>query len=508
MSRSFYATLRRLNGNVPDQAEVLDTLGTRRDHLHRVALMPDGLSRTDLDGCTAVAGSRVAVIGAGFAGLAAAWYLSQAGTSVTVFEAADHTGGRVLTDRDLVTGKYVEAGAELIGQNHPLWWEFASMFGLQLVPLTTPEDYESRGLEVRLRLGDHDLTPDERTQVDADLLPVVDAIGQDAKDVDPDQPWAHPNAAAFDSLSISDRLDQLLGASSSPARQVIEFTIVNDNCAPVTQQSYLGLLTLVSAGRTGDDPAGLRGYWESTETHRCGGGNDQLAAQLAGTLPDVRLSSPVDTISVSADNIGLDASGNAGGSFSFDYAVLTASPFSWPSVQSDLPWNPADRTMLHGPAIKYISAVSTKFWEADGLAPITLWDGIGSVWEGTDNQPEADGGFALSTYSGGQYVLNGTQYPGQLSQIYSSIAPLATRFVDWPSTQYVSTGYSVPALGEVTTIAQTLAGPFGDRLFFAGEQACPGFFGYMEGALLSGVTAGRRIVQVLCPGAVPTTQTA
>jgi monoamine oxidase len=55
----------------------------------------------------------------------------------------------------------------------------------------------------------------------------------------------------------------------------------------------------------------------------------------------------------------------------------------------------------------------------------------------------------------------------------------------------------------VTTIAQTLAGPFGDRLFFAGGQACPGFFGYMEGALLSGVTAARQIVQVLCPGAVP-----
>jgi monoamine oxidase len=505
MSRSFYATLRRLNGNVPDEAAVLDTLGTRRDHLHRVALLPDGLSRTDLDGCTAVAGSSVAVIGAGFAGLAAAWYLSQAGASVTVFEAADHAGGRVLTDRALITGKYAEAGAELIGENHPLWWELSSMFGLQLVPVTTPEDYESRGLEVRLRLGDHDLTPDERTQVDADLLPVVDAIGQDAKDVDPDQPWTHPNAAAFDSLSVSDRLDQLLGAGSSLARQVIEFTIANDNCALVTQQSYLGLLTLVSAGRTGDDPAGLRGYWESTETHRCGGGNDQLAVQLAGTLTNVQLSSPVDTISVSAGNIGLDVSGTAGGSYTFDYAVLTASPFSWPSVQADPPWNwnPADWTMSHGPAVKYISAVDTKFWEADGLAPSALWDGIGSVWEGTDNQPDADGGFALSTYSGGPYVLDGTQYPGQLSQLYPSIATFATRFADWPNTQYVGTGYSVPALGEVTTIAQTLAGPFGDRLFFAGEQACPGFFGYMEGALLSGVTAARRIVQVLCPGAVP-----
>ena len=145
----------------------------------------------------------------------------------------------------------------------------------------------------------------------------------------------------------------------------------------------------------------------------------------------------------------------------------------------------------HGPAVKYISAVDTRFWEPDGLAPSTLWDGIGSVWEGTDNQPEQDGGFALSVYSGGPYVFSSTQYPGQLSQLYPSVAPFATRFVDWPSTPHVLTGYSIPAPGEVTTIARTLADPFGDRLFFAGEQACPGFFGYMEGALLSGLTAGR-----------------
>ena len=312
MSRSFYATLRRLNGNGPDQAGALDTLNARRNRLHRLALMPDGLSRTDLDGCTTVPGSRIAVIGAGFAGLAAAWYLSQAGASVTVFEAADRTGGRVLTDHDLVTDKYVEAGAELVGENHPLWWEFASMFGL----LARAADDSRRLREPRpggpAAAGRP--RPDARRAPAGRRRPAArrgrDRAGR--RSVDPEQPWAHPNAATLDSLSVSGRLDQLLGASSSQARQVIEFTIANDNCAPVLQQSYLGLLALVSAARTGDDPAGLRGYWESTETHRCGGGNDQLATQLAGTLADVRLSSPVDTISVSAVGIGLDVSGNAG----------------------------------------------------------------------------------------------------------------------------------------------------------------------------------------------------
>lgn len=506
MSRSMYNAVRRLNGHVPEQARVLDALQTGRNRLRTEALLPESLSRDVLAGCDAVTTSRVAIVGAGFAGLAAAYYLTRAGVAVTVFEATDRVGGRVRTDTDLVPGKYVEAGAELIGENHPLWWELASMFGLQLVPLTTTEDYLNQGLQVRLWLGNHELTRDEIDQVDVVLERAFDVIGQEAEDVDPTAPWTHPNAATWDAMSVSDRLDTLLDPAvpiEQLARGVVEFTIVNDNCAPLDRQSYLGLLGLVSAGRTGNDADGLRGYWDSTETHRCGGGNEQLATQLAATLADVQLSSPVDAISVFTDGIGLDSSGPSGGSWAFDYAILAAPPFRWPSISSDLPWDPAAHTMSHGPAVKYIDAVDSRFWEAQGLAPSALWDGVGSIWEGTDTQPVGAGGYALSVYSGGPYVLAESQYPGQILALYPGIATFGERFVDWPSTPYIETGYSVPAPGEVTTVAAALAQPFGDRLFFAGEQASPGFFGYMEGALLSGVTAARAVVQALCPGAVP-----
>ena len=53
---------------------------------------------------------RVAVIGAGFAGLAAAWYLNECGVKTTLYEAGDRVGGRVRTDRGFVPGKVVEEG--------------------------------------------------------------------------------------------------------------------------------------------------------------------------------------------------------------------------------------------------------------------------------------------------------------------------------------------------------------------------------------------------------------
>ena len=55
---------------------------------------------------------KVVVVGAGMAGLSAAYRLRQAGVDVTVLESSDHVGGRLGTDsRD---GYKIERGAQLI----------------------------------------------------------------------------------------------------------------------------------------------------------------------------------------------------------------------------------------------------------------------------------------------------------------------------------------------------------------------------------------------------------
>ena len=56
---------------------------------------------------------KVLIIGAGIAGLSAAWHLQRAGIAATVLEARDRIGGRVWTNRDFADIP-VEFGAELI----------------------------------------------------------------------------------------------------------------------------------------------------------------------------------------------------------------------------------------------------------------------------------------------------------------------------------------------------------------------------------------------------------
>ena len=499
MPRSLAAARRAVAGWHPDAD---GPPRWKRQALYDQALLPGALDGQRLAGC-GVGGVRVAVIGAGFAGAAAAWYLQSVGIQVTLFEATTRVGGRVSTDRNVIPHKVLEAGAELIGANHPMWFELAGLFGLNLVEITFADEYESQGLEVRLRLGDYELTDEDKKAVDRDLGPVLDSIGRDAFAIDPVSPWASSGASGFDAMSVADGLDRHFGMRSSLARTLLEFVIENDNCAPVSQQSYLGLLALVSAGRMGKDPTGLRGYWDCTETHRCSGGNDQLAAKLTEQLGDLRLGSPVEKINVSPGGAGIDWSGQTPGSEQFDFVILTSPPTSWPQIEGPTPWNPRQFSVTQGPAIKFLSSYDRQFWEDADLAPSALWTAVGSVSEGTDRQQSPDLGSALSTYAGGPYVSPGPNCAARLANLYPGTRPSSTRYVDWPHTPYVRTGYAIPAPGQVTTVGRALSGHYGDRLFFAGEQASMGFFGYMEGALQSGARAASKIIERLCPNALP-----
>ena len=79
-------------------------------------------------------------------------------------------------------------------------------------------------------------------------------------------------------------------------------------------------------------------------------------------------------------------------------------------------------------------------------------------------------------------------YRSKLEQLYPGYSPTAIRYADWPATPYIWTGYSVPSPGQVCSVGRSLANPYATRMYFAGEQSWVGFFGYMEGGLLCGIS--------------------
>src|SRR3954468_17241318 len=116
MSRSLYAQLGRRFA--PDRFST-----SRRDMLKLTLAASAGLL---LSGPAyainrRAKGKRVVVVGAGFGGLACAYELLAAGYDVTVIEARNRLGGRALSFSDMIPGKNIEGGGELIGSNHPTW---------------------------------------------------------------------------------------------------------------------------------------------------------------------------------------------------------------------------------------------------------------------------------------------------------------------------------------------------------------------------------------------------
>src|SRR5207248_5334850 len=97
----------------------------------------------------------VLVLGAGMAGLCAAYELKQAGHQVTVLESRNRVGGRVLTLRDPFShGLYAEAGAMRIPRVHRRTHGYIEHFGLATSPFTVDRSacyYFLQGRRLRVR---------------------------------------------------------------------------------------------------------------------------------------------------------------------------------------------------------------------------------------------------------------------------------------------------------------------------------------------------------------------
>jgi len=144
----------------------------------------------------------VIVVGAGFAGLAAAFELSTAGYGVVVLEGQKEVGGRVKTLRKLIPKHVVEGGAELIGSNYHAWLSYKHQLGLHFTNVLEPPN-------ATVVLGGWRLSSPEAAVLGAEVLKATRILNQAARKINADQPWKSPHAWMLDRRSIKSVIDQM-----------------------------------------------------------------------------------------------------------------------------------------------------------------------------------------------------------------------------------------------------------------------------------------------------------
>ncbi len=436
---------------------------------------------------------RVVVVGAGFAGLACADELAAAGYQVTLVEARDRVGGRVLTYRDLVPNKTVEGGGELVGPNQPTWMAYAKRFDLKFVELPwEPSDV--------VLLDGQRLDAAAAQKLWNEMRIALERLNALAEPLDAFEPWRSEQARSLDAQSLDDWIRRL---DVSPAcQQLIAIQMTGINGLIPAWQSLLGVLCTVRGG-------GVQKFWDETDTMHCVGGTQQLAERLRQSLDQrgeqvkLELNCPVESIRVGEKSVTVQLAD--GRKLTADDVILTAPPTTWNKIAFE-PLLPPHLSVPLAASTKYLAVVNEPIWRRDGHQPNAMSSTeVQITWEATAGQGDS-GSHALVAFSGGRAAdtcrgwnvdERQARYRQRLDEFFPGFAQALTggRFVDWVSDPWARGTYSFPAPGQVTSVGPLLAAPHASRVHFAGEHCCYAFVGWMEGALNSGVRIARRLAK-------------
>jgi monoamine oxidase len=435
-------------------------------------------------------GKIVVIVGAGFAGLAAAYELLAVGYDVTVVEAQERIGGRVLTFDNFVPGRFVEGGGELIGRNHPTWMAYAKKFGLELLEIVETD------AAMPIVIGGQLLSDKRAALLWKEMDAASKLMDRDAETVVEDEPWNTPNAHALDRRSVAGWLRGI--RAGTLVKKGLAAQLVSNNGVALEKQSYLGQIAQVKGG-------GVEKYWTDTEAFHCKGGNQQLAKNLFEAIGAKRIKTklPAHAVMVEGQKVVVDC--GDGSKLAADDVIVTVPPAVWSKIKF-MPALPETLTPQMGSNVKYLVSLRQRFWKDAQLSPNSLSDGnVQFTWEGTDGQ-KGDAPAEMVAFSGGPGSeavraipadRRDAAYKKDLTKRYPAFAAafVTSRFMDWPATDWTMCSYSFPAPGQVTTVGPLLHEGIANRIHFAGEHTCYKFVGYMEGALNSGVSIARRLAE-------------
>jgi monoamine oxidase len=446
----------------------------------------------------------VVVVGAGIAGLTAAWRLHQAGVPVRVLEAQTRVGGRMLSLRGhFAQGQVVELGGELIDTGHASLRGLCAELGLALDDLAD----ETPGLARDTWYFGGQLRTE--AQVIEAFLPVAARIEADLATLgEGDVTYRTPNGAEpLDRLPLADWLDR--AGVRGWLRALLDVAYATEFGLEIDDQSTLNLLMMIDA-----KPEPFRVFGDSDERFRVRGGNDLVPAALAA-----KLGARVETGSV-LEAVGLGSDGRISLTVRRDGAshevraphVVLALPFTLlRDVRLDVELPPAKLRAIaelgYGTNAKLMVGFSDRVWRTRHGSNGSLMADLAfqTTWETSRHQEGRSG--VLTNFTGARHGQElGRGSAGQQTEAFlrdleavwpgvtaAHAGQKATRF-HWPSHLWTRGSYASYRVGQWTSICGAEGEAVG-RLHFAGEHCSLSAQGFMEGGCETGEAAAAAILR-------------
>lgn len=403
----------------------------------------------------------IAIVGGGFAGLAAAYELFNFGFAVTVLEARQRVGGRVWST-NLPNGAIVELGGEWISSGDQTVIKMANRLDLPLVQL---------GVDFKIRnvVNGPTVSPDDQrktAQIATKTLASMDKT-------------------TIAQSTLGEFLDDL--PVSEPQRTLLISRL---------QGSFGVDLHDIALRMLGDYSIG-----ETRDYYRVATGNQSMAKAMAAQLPDVRLGHAVSDIAHHRSGVSIKGeSVRSSFNIEVDAAILAVPvkplnklkfnpvlPQAIAEAISSVPMGVAAKLVngtRNSPPLRAIQDVEMPYW---------CWTGKGE--EGIPRS--AVTAFCGSKQAQHNLATNSNDPSIWLDKLQSAMPELDfvndPIMVDWSQDEWAGGCYSAFD-NKATDLIPLLSEPVG-RIFFAGEHTAVDS-ATMEGALASGLHAARQVGEV------------
>ena len=439
------------------------------------------------------------VVGAGFAGLAAALRLKQSGRTVALLEARDRVGGRTYTEVR-ADGSWIDRGGAWIGPGQDRVYALMNEFGVPAY-----KQYID---------GESMMIVDGKQHRYAGTIPWTGSpwatmnlgvglikVREMCRSIPLEAPWQARKATEWDQISLASWLDKNL--LSQQARDMLDMALAGPYTSAASEVSLLWVLYQMASGGGPDFVVSSK---DGAQDSRPVGGMGAIYRPIAAELGDaLQLSQPVRQIGQDTDGVTVRSDGLTVRA----RRVVVAVPLAVAGQIDYEPTLPIDRLFLQrrmpsGAIVKTSVVYDEPFWRADGLSGQTASPGsLATLTIDACTDTGTPGVMCVITEGPAARRLGRLAQTDRRAAIVGALvdrfgakagSPVGYHEQDWSLERYSGGGMiSHAPTGVLTEFGYTLREPCG-RIHWAGTESSPVMCGWVDGAIRSGERAAAEVL--------------